>query len=398
MKKDIVVLSAFYMNHVSGNNRTSFIPRFLAEHGHQVELVCPNFDHHTKQYIPNLSALSEGVPYKITFLRTTPYRANVAPARVVSQIIFGHHLKRYLNSRVPPDVVYAFIPSLEVGMVARQYAAAHNIKFVIDVRDLWPEVFNILLPSPRITEVLFYSQKISADAIYMAADEVIAVSDTYRARVMQVNSKASKGHTIYLGTELAKFDAAASIAREKGKPREGIAVVYAGTLGNSYDLETLFSALHILRHRGHQSLKCLIMGDGPLEGAFRAKARTLGVEAEFTGRLPYQQMVSRLVTCDIAVNTLRKGAAQSIINKHADYAAAGLPVVSNQENEEYRQLVEGWEIGFNCRIADAMDMAAKLEMLIVDPALRERMGKNHRRLAEEKFDRNKTYGQILSLL
>ena len=43
-------------------------------------------------------------------------------------------------------------------------------------------------------------------------------------------------------------------------------------------------------------------------------------------------MVGMLGVCDIAVNSISKGAAQSIINKHGDYAAAGLPVVNTQES------------------------------------------------------------------
>ena len=40
--------------------------------------------------------------------------------------------------------------------------------------------------------------------------------------------------------------------------------------------------------------------------------------------MSYEDMVQTLVQCDIAVNPIIKGAAQSIINKVGDYAAAGL--------------------------------------------------------------------------
>lgn len=53
----------------------------------------------------------------------------------------------------------------------------------------------------------------------------------------------------------------------------------------------------------------------------------------------YPEMCGRLVACYIAVNPITHGAAQSIINKHGDYAASGLPVVNTQECEEYRNLV-----------------------------------------------------------
>lgn len=76
----------------------------------------------------------------------------------------------------------------------------------------------------------------------------------------------------------------------------------------------------------------------------------------------------------------------------------GLPVVNTQECLEYRKLVEDYQIGFNSENANAQDFAEKIEMLYNDKELRERLGANNRRLAEEKFDRKHTYLAIKNLL
>lgn len=47
------------------------------------------------------------------------------------------------------------------------------------------------------------------------------------------------------------------------------------------------------------------------------------IYAEFTGRLSYEKMVGLLCSCDIVVNPINKGAAQSITNKVGDYALSG---------------------------------------------------------------------------
>jgi len=106
--------------------------------------------------------------------------------------------------------------------------------------------------------------------------------------------------------------------------------------------------------------------------------------------------VGSLRNCDIAVNPIMKGAAQSIINKHADYAAAGLPVVSTQECPEYRALLDEFNCGINCPPEDTQAVADALEGLLRDPALRKRMGENSRRMAQERFDRKHTYQQIIA--
>ena len=115
------------------------------------------------------------------------------------------------------------------------------------------------------------------------------------------------------------------------------------------------------------------------------------MNATFVGRLPYNAMCSLLYACDITVNPITHMAAQSIINKHADYAASGLPVVSTQESEEYRKLIDQYQMGFNCRNNDSEDLAEKIKILVDNKETREKMGINARKCAEERFDRAECY-------
>ena len=53
-------------------------------------------------------------------------------------------------------------------------------------------------------------------------------------------------------------------------------------------------------------------------------------------------------------------------------------------------------MGLNCKSKDPKDLAEKLLLLCEDVSLRERLGHNARKLAEEKFDRAKTYSAIIN--
>ena len=109
-------------------------------------------------------------------------------------------------------------------------------------------------------------------------------------------------------------------------------------------------------------------------------------------------MCGLLASCDVTVNPIKGKSAASIINKHADYAACGLPVINTQESPEYRKLVSDYNMGFNCKNGDAADMAQKLTMLMNSMELRKEMGRNSRRCAEERFDRQTTYQKILNMI
>lgn len=396
MKKEILIIGTAYMNQeISGNNRSNYIPDFFAKHGFEVERISSDFNHHTKKHVVNPE---ENLRYKVTTIRTLGYKKNVSFQRVINNKLYALRLNKYLKNRTPPDIVYVFVPDLDVANVARKYAKKNKVKFIIDVRDLWPEVFKMVVKIPILNELLFLPQTIQANKIYRDADEIVAVSDTYKNRALMVNQKAKSAITIYLGTELRAFDQWAEKKMELKKNAAEVLLGYVGTLGHSYDLETAFDALQILNQRGYKNLRLLVFGSGPLESHYRKYAESLDISVEFTGRLPYGEMVPLLVQCDIALNPIRKGAAQSIINKHADYAAAGLPVVNSQECQEYRDLVEKFDIGLNVENSNPDDMANKIELLLKNEEMRKEMGVNHRKLAEARFDREKTYLQLLELV
>lgn len=169
-------------------------------------------------------------------------------------------------------------------------------------------------------------------------------------------------------------------------------------LGHSYDLKCAIDAISILKEKGYKNIKLLVMGDGPLKEEFEKYALKKCIESKFTGRMPYNEMVSRLTECDVALNLITHGAVQSIINKHADYLSAALPIVNNQEVDELGILLEVYSCGINCKNSDAQSVADAIEKLASDIYLRKRMGLNARKLAEGKFDRRKSCTEIINLI
>ena len=251
---------------------------------------------------------------------------------------------------------------------------------------------------PIISDVLFYPVKRTADYVYAAADQIVAVSQTYADRALMINKKCDEAKVVFLGTELETFDEMAIEYAVDTSDKTELWLAYVGTLSHSYDIPCVIDALSILKTRNITNIKFVVIGDGPLRSRFEQYAADKDVWVEFTGRLDYGEMVGLLSACDIAVNPIMRGSGGSIINKHGDYAAAGLPVLNTQESPEYRALVDGWKMGLNCINGDSGDLANKLLLLYNDVALRENMGANGRELAKAQFDRQKTYQSILDLI
>lgn len=381
-----------------GNNRFNYIATLLGKNENQVELITTTFSHKTKEQRKMQEEPINMLNYKLTALYEPGYKKNVSLKRFYSHYIFAQNVKKYLQKlEYKPDVIYCAIPSLDVAKVASKFARENHIRFIIDIQDLWPEAFKMVFHIPIISDMIFYPMKKTANYIYKNADEIVAVSDTYANRAANVNKKYKNKLSVYLGTKLEEFDTWKK-ENEVVYNDEKVRLVYIGTLGHSYDLRCVIDALSILKEQGIENIKFIIMGNGPLKEKFEEYAKIKNIDAEFTGRIEYSKMVGNLCACDIAVNPISKGAAQSIINKVGDYAAAGLPVVSTQECKEYKDLVENYHIGFNCENNNSKDLAEKIKILYENSELRQELGKNNRKLAEERFDRKNTYQQIIDLV
>ncbi len=370
--------------------------RMLYRKGYEVELITSSFSHRDKKQ--RVRDKNHKETYKTTLIYEPSYKKNISLKRVfISHKVMAKKLERYLNQCKKPDLIYCSFPSINVAEVTSEYAVNNNIPFFIDIQDLWPEAFKMAFNIPIIGDIFFRPMIKTVDKVYRRADEIIAVSQTYVDRAMSVAKNKANGHVVYLGTDLDEFDNYAekenSFLNKKKMDEKWIA--YCGTLGKSYDLISVIDALALLKEN---IPKLIVMGSGPRKEEFECYATKKNIDCLFTGKLPYMEICSILKMCDIAVNPIVSGSAASIINKHADYAAAGLPVVNTQESSEYRQLVEDYKMGINCLNGNSKDIALKIKQIILDEDMCISMGKNARKCAEERFNRKNTYPNIVRVI
>lgn len=391
---DIVIIAHFVTEFVKdGTSRFVYIAEQLSQ-SHSVELITSQFDHITKkQREPRDYPLQT----RVTLIEEPGYPQNVCLQRFYSHWRFGGQVRKYLESRKKPDVIYCAVPSLECAYYAAKFAMENRIRFIIDVQDLWPEAFKMVLNIPFVSDVIFRPMKRMADYVYSCADVIVGVSETYCGRAKAANKKNAECVPVFLGTKLECFD---KYVRENKVNRDDdkFIIGYCGTLGHSYDIKCVIDALALLNNNGYTNVSFWIMGDGPLKNEFENYAREKNVDAVFYGRVPYPEMCGLLASCDACVNPISKGAAQSIINKHGDYAATGLPVINTQTNPEYRQLIENYKCGINCECSDSVQVADAVQYLLNHREECLNMGKNSRSLAEKLFNRITSYKKIYALI
>lgn len=404
---DIVIIAQYIgdLEHLEKTNgRFIYLGGMLSEEN-EVEILTTTFLHGSKSQAQHIPASFQGC--KITALYEPGYPKNVCLQRLASHHKLAKNIKKYLYQRKKPDVIYAAVPALSIAAETAKYCRRKHVKFIVDVQDLWPEAFQMVFHVPLLSNAVFYPMKKQADRIYALADEIIAVSQTYADRALSVSKKCQEAAVVYLGTAKHVFDEYAKagmllnvrykIIREEmqnGSGRDTTRLVYVGTLGHSYDISVVLAALRELSNEEMKKVQFIVIGDGPKRKQFEQEA--VGLPVIFTGMIPYMEMVWLLCRCDIAINPIKKGAAQSIINKHMDYAMAGLPVINTQECMEYRNLLEQYNCGINCQCENANSVARAIRYLMEKENIQKEMGKRHREMAEELFDRGRSYRKIVN--
>lgn len=390
MKKIKIITNFSEMPSGLSNDRFNNIANMLNSDDYDIELITSSFSHVQKNQKENNSNFFG--KYKFTTLHEPSYSKNISLKRLYSHHVFAENLYEYLSNTDKPDIIYCAIPSIDVGNAIRKYCNKNKVKYIVDIQDIWPDAFELIIKNELLSKILFYGMNKRINNVYKNASAIIAVSKTYLNRAIKYNSKALQ-KVIYLGTDLNAFDSYNSDEIIK-KPNE-ILIVYIGTLGHSYNIKGM---IDILDKIDNKNIKFKILGNGPLMKEFIEYSKSKKVDCEFLGRVPYKDMAAYIKKCDIAVNCINKGSAGSVINKICDYAAAGLPVINTQDNLEYISLVYDYNIGINCDLENEEDSVEKIKVLIENKVLRQIMGYNNRKMAEKLFDRSKTYEPIREII
>lgn len=390
--RDIVIVANFVGDTTGkGNNRFLYLAEMLSKYAN-VELITSNFDHDRKsQREIDYNAFN----CKVTALYEPGYKKNICLKRFYSHYIFGKNVLKYLKKRKKPDAIYCAVPSLTAAINVAKYCKKNNLRNIIDVQDLWPESFAMVFSVPVISKIIYAPFYLLENKIFKMADGIFAVSDEYIKRVIEKNNNKIFSHSVYIGTDSKLFET--NLKNNNNsiiKPDNNIKICYCGTLGTSYDIKLIIDAINLLK-KYKNKIKFFVIGDGPLREEFFSYSLKCDADIIFTGRLPYEKMCNMIINCDIAVNPIISKSVASIINKHADYAMAGLPVINTQQSIEYINLIDEYQMGINCLHNDAKEIADAITYLIDNPSIRKQMGKNAYRCGREKFDRNETYKIII---
>ncbi len=299
------------------------------------------------------------------------------------------------------DLVFATSTPLTVGIPGMKGARHHNVPFVFEVRDLWPDVPVAIgvLKNP----VLIWAARNLERKIYRASNHIIALSPGMKDGIVGTGYPAERVSMIPNSSDIDLFQPSDERLDDDrfGDP-DDFRLVFTGAHGLANGLDAVLDAAREVQKRGVSGVRFCFIGQGGQRDRLIARSREEGTDKiiSWVPFVPKDELARLLPRMDVGMMILRNLPAfyyGTSPNKFFDYIASGLPVLNN-----YPGWVAGMIEEHDCgRVVPPDDPGAFVDALLAlreDPDARAAMGRRSRALAEAEFDRDKLGRQFVETL
>ncbi len=377
--------------------RSNTLAEVLADRGHRVTRWRSSFSHHQKRQLTEGSVLRRGDGCALQYIEARSYQRHVGLRRVLSHRSLAKNFAR-LAEQWPtrPDLIHVGNVPIELGLSAVRYGKLHDIPVIVDVRDLWPDLYLDLVPQrlrrTRSVANAFLNRPGSAAREALAsATSVTALTESYlswalekagrdRSELDAVFPMANRPVAVE-DLELARKRVEAFLGRGAA---ERALVVYAGNLGVQSEFEAAIDGARLAAERCPHLLMVLA-GDGPqLEVLRRHAAGSQNVV--LPGWLRGEDLSALLAIASVGLVPYKDTSnfQLNVPNKFPEYLGAGLAIACSVGGEMGR-LVREHDCGFLYRGSDPHDLSRRLAQMFTDPSLLARQQRSASLLHRDRF-------------
>jgi len=323
--------------------RTGMLAHFLAELGHHVVWWNSDFDHHTKRHrIGKNASIILAPRLTLRLLHGCGYRNHISIARLRDhRQIAAAFLDQASNLPVPSAIVAGY-PTIELAIACQRFAGPRGIPWALDIRDLWPDIFVDLVPTPlrRLAQVALRPYNRSASHALANADALIAITEPYlnwglakagRKR-RALDDVVPFGYPEMSLRDTSGFTDDPMLANLGLDPSRHLIIAFFGTFGRQFDIDTVIEAMKALqatKNGDADQVRFVLCGAGDNLDRFRHRAAGI-TQILFPGWLNGAQMRAIMANANLGLAPYfsNRNFIGNMPNKPIEYMSAGLPILT----------------------------------------------------------------------
>jgi glycosyltransferase involved in cell wall biosynthesis len=378
------------------NTRYNSLVNEAVKRGHHVTFWASTFKHNVKkQRFDGDEVVQVNDQLTLRFLKSKPYQKNISLKRMYSHKDFASRLvNEFEKLGEKPDRIMIAFPPISLAEKVTEWAANNGIPCIVDIIDPWPDVFSEHLT--YLPDLLFSPLRSGVKKTMQRVSAVTAISNQYIDWAKSYHSDIPNSACYYPAVQLNEMQKELEEASEKvKKDPETFTVIYAGSLGHSYDIGTILKAAELLDNNNHK-IRFIIAGDGPQKKnveAYQKEHHNL----EYVGRVPKKVLMEYYYLADLGMTQHIKGATQSVTYKLFDLLACGLPVLNSLESEMRDIIVEN-RVGLHNTPGDSERLAANIQYLYDNESEYKQMKLNAVKLTKQNGDSEQVYAKAVDFL
>lgn len=365
----------------AGGTRSWEFARRLAADGHSVTMICGGTE--SRSYHES--------GFDVVQLSVTYENAMSVSRRILAFVKFMLSSTK-AAMRSDGDVYFCSSTPLTVAVPGMVASTLKRRRFVLEVRDLWPEApvelrilrSRTVIVGARLLELLSYRRASCVVALSPGMKEgVLSVAPDTRVVVVPNASDLE----LFQRSEAERQILRATFGWAAGEK----VVVYAGSLGRIYDVPWLVDLADALVTF---NIKVIIIGDGANYALGNQLLDQHGINGStvFLGSKSKQRVADYVAAADAVVSSVIDAPCleKASINKVFDGLAAGRPVFFNHGGW-LADLVCSQGAGWSLRTVENEDLGRVVEEILADSRVLSEASSVALRLASEMFDRDLLY-------
>ena len=317
----------------------------------------------------------DGVPYHRLLPWMMPGRADTIASQSVRRAAA-------LVGQLNPAVLHA-ASNYSNGLVALALRETTGLPVVYEVRGFWEDTWlsRHATYSDLTTSDRYRLSRATETHCMRTADLVVTLGEAMRDEIEARGIPRNKIEIVPNGVStqfLQPLPDASRLRAQLGIEKDEHVVGLVSSLVAHEGIGTLLQAVKVLGDRGYGT-RALIVGDGPERGALERQARSLGLDAIFTGRVPMARVREYHAVLDVFVVPRTPDRVCQLVTplKPVEAMASGLPVVVSAVRA-LAEIVNDKVTGMLAPPLDAGALADCLAELLDSPQLRKKLGENAR--------------------